>query len=74
MKEFLMINITIATFLNYTVDQTFENREDNMARLEGASNHKLGFINNIYIKFHEINPPNMRSYIQIPKNYLIKLQ
>ena len=26
-----------------------------MARLEGVSNHKLEFINNIYIKFREIN-------------------
>ena len=27
-----------------------QNREDNMARLEGASNHKLEFIDNIYVK------------------------
>ena len=43
-----------------------------MARLEGASNHKLEFINNIYIKFHEINPPNTRSYISTPKKLLNK--
>ena len=32
-----------------------------MARLDGASNHKTEFINNIYIKFHEINPASVRS-------------
>ena len=30
-----------------------------MPRLEGASNHKLELINNIYIKFHEINPKKL---------------
>ena len=43
-----------------------------MARLEGASNHKLEFINNIYIKFHEINPPNTRTYIPRPKKLFNK--
>ena len=31
-----------------------QNREDKMARLEGASNHRLEFIDNIYVKFHVI--------------------
>ena len=44
-----------------------QNREDNMARLEGASNHRLEFINNIYAKFHKISPPSARSYIPTPK-------
>ena len=43
-----------------------------MARLEGASNHKPEFINNIYIKFHQINPPNTRTYIATPKKLLNK--
>ena len=43
-----------------------------MARLEGASNHKPEFINNIYIKFHEINPPNTRTFIPTPKKLLNK--
>ena len=43
-----------------------------MARSEGASNHKLEFINNIYIKFHEINPPNTRTYIPRPKKLFNK--
>ena len=42
-----------------------------MARLEGASNHKPEFIN-IYIKVHEINPPNNRTYIPTPKKLLNK--
>ena len=41
-----------------------------MAKLEGATNHKLEFINDIYIKFHKINPPNTRSYIPTPKKLL----
>ena len=44
-----------------------QNREDNMARLEGASNHKLEFIENIYVKFHKINPPSARSFVLTPK-------
>ena len=43
-----------------------------MARLKSASNHRLEFINNIYIRFHEINPPNTRSYIPTPKKLLNK--
>ena len=38
-----------------------------MARLEGASNHKLEFIENIYVKFHVINPPSARSFEPTPK-------
>ena len=38
-----------------------------MARLDGAINHETEFINNIYVKFHEINPPSARSYIPTPK-------
>ena len=38
-----------------------------MTWLEGASNHRLEFINNIYVKFLEINPPSARSYIPTPK-------
>ena len=38
-----------------------------MARLEGASNHKLEFIENLYNKFHKINPPSSRSFVLTPK-------
>ena len=44
-----------------------QNREDNMARLEGASNHKLEFFENIYVKFHKINTPSARSFVLTPK-------
>ena len=38
-----------------------------MARLEGSINHKSEFINNIYGKFHEINPPSARSFLPSSK-------
>ena len=63
---------SIRKLLDKLIQSLNQNREDNMARLEGASNHKLEFINNIYIKFHEINPPKTRSYIPTPKKLLNK--
>ena len=65
---------SIRKLLDQLTESLIQNRENNMARLEGASNHKLEFINNIYIKFHEINPPNTRTYIKQQKNYLIKMR
>ena len=44
-----------------------QNREDNITRLEGASNHRLEVINNMYVKFLEINPPSASSFIPTPK-------
>ena len=41
-----------------------------MARLDGTSNHKSKFINEIFLRFHKINPPNTRSYIPPPKKLL----
>ena len=38
-----------------------------MARLEGANNHRLEFINEIFVHFHVINPPSERSFIPTPK-------
>ena len=63
---------SIRRLLDNLTQSLIQNRENNMARLEGASNHKLEFINNIYIKFHEINPPNTRTYIPTPKKLLNK--
>ena len=63
---------SIKKLLDKLTKSLIQNCADNVARLEGASNHKLEFINNIYIKFHEINPPNMRSYIPTPKKLLNK--
>ena len=42
-----------------------------MARLEGASNHRLEFINEIFY-FHVINSPSARSFIPTPKKLLNK--
>ena len=44
-----------------------QNREYNMASLEGASNHRLEFINKIHVKFLEINSLSARRYIPTPK-------
>ena len=63
---------SIRGLLDNLTKSLIQNREDNVARLEGASNHKLEFINNIYIKFHKINPPNTRNYIPTPKKSLNK--
>ena len=49
----------IRNLLDKLTKSSIQNREDNMARLEGVSNHKLEFINNIYIKFREINPKKL---------------
>ena len=56
-----------------------QNREDNITRLEGASNHKLEFIDNIFVNFHVINSPTVRSFIPttkkvINKNTIVNLQ
>ena len=63
---------SIRKLLDKLTQSLIQNCEDNMARLESASNHKLEFIINIYIKFHEINTPNTRSYIPTPKKLLNK--
>ena len=44
-----------------------QNREDIMARLEAASNHKLEIIENIHVKFHVITPPSARRFVPTPK-------
>ena len=59
---------SIRKLLDNLTASLIQNREDNMARLEGASNHRLEFIDNIYVKFHEINLPSARSCIPTPKN------
>lgn len=45
----------------------YQNRFENLACHEGSSNHTTLFIDNIYITFHEIDPPGVRSYIPTPK-------
>ena len=58
---------SIRTLLDDLIASLVQNGEDNVARLDGASNHKLEFIDNIYVKFHVINPPTARSFIPTPK-------
>ena len=64
----LYLRYSIRNLLDDLTPSLTQNWEDNMARLEGVSDHRLEFINNIYVKFHEINPPSTRSYILPPKN------
>ena len=63
----LYSRLSIRKLLDDLTTSLIQNREDNMARLEGASNHKLEFINNIYVKFHVINRPTARRFIPAPK-------
>ena len=58
---------SIRKLLDDLTTSLIQNREDNTAKLEGASNHKLEFIENIYVKFHKINPPSARSFVLTPK-------
>ena len=58
---------SIRKLLDDITTSLIQNREDNMAKLEGASNHKLEFSENIYVKFHKINPPSARSFVLTPK-------
>ena len=59
---------SIAKLLDDFTASLIQNLEDNTARLEGASNHKLEFIDNIYVKFHVINPPSARRFVATSKN------
>ena len=50
-----------------------QNCGDNFAKIEGDSSHKLKYIKQFIIKFHEITQPNARSYIPTqPKLYAKK--
>ena len=57
----------IIKLLDGLTTSLIQNREGNVARLEGASNHKLEFIENVYVKFHKIDPPSARSFVLTPK-------
>ena len=57
----------IIKLLDGLTTSLIQNREGNVARLEGASNHKLEFIENVYVKFHKINHPSARSFVLTPK-------
>ena len=59
---------SIKKLLDDLITSLIQNRQDNMARLEGASNHNLAFISNIYVKFHVIYPLSARRFVTTPKN------
>ena len=44
--------------------QLIQTRFDNMAANEGSSNHLSLHFDTTYLKFHEVNPPGIRSYIE----------
>ena len=54
---------SIRKLLDDLTTSLIQNWEDILARLEGASNHKFEFIDNIYVKFQAKNPPSARSFI-----------
>ena len=53
--------------LNDLNTSLIQKREDNMARLEGASNHKSKYVKEMFHRFHEINPPSARSFVLTQK-------
>ena len=52
---------SIRKLLDDLVQSLYQNRFENLAKEEGSSCHTTKFINNIYIKFHEIDPPGLKS-------------
>ena len=52
---------SIRKLLDDLVQSLYQNRFENLAKEEGSSCHTTEFINNIYIKFYEIDPPGVKS-------------
>ena len=46
--------------------QVIQKRFNNTAELEGSSNHRSLYFDTAYFKFHKINNPGVRSYIETP--------
>ena len=59
-------NSSIIRILDKLEERITQNRFNNMASNEGSSNQMSLYIDNIYIKFHEIDPPGVRSFIETP--------
>lgn len=59
-------NSSIRRILGELEERITQNRFDNMATNEGSSNQMSLYIDNLYIKFHEIDPPGVRSFIDTP--------
>ena len=53
----------IKLILDRLEQQLIQNRFDNMAANEGSSNHLSLYFDTAYLKFHEVNPPGIRTYI-----------
>ena len=58
---------SIRRLLNNLVESLYQTRMKNMSNLLGSSGMTAEFIDTIYIKFHEIDPPGVRSFIPTPK-------
>ena len=52
---------SIRKLLDDLTQSFYQNHFENLAKEEGSSCHTTEFINNIYIKFHEIDPPGVKS-------------
>ena len=52
---------SIRKLLDDLAQSLYQNRFENLAKEEGSSCHTTEFISNIYIKFHEIDPPGVKS-------------
>ena len=52
---------SIRKLLDDLVQSLYQNHFENLAKEEGSSCHTTEFINNIYIKFHKIDPPGVKS-------------
>ena len=59
-------NSSIRKLLDNLEKKIVYNRFSNMASNEGSRNQRSLHFDNIYIKFHEIDPPGVRSFIATP--------
>ena len=70
---------SIRKLLDDLTTSLIQNQQDNVARLEGANNHNVEFIDNIYVKFHVVSPPSARNFAitlkkLLNKNAIVNLQ
>ena len=52
---------SIRKLLDDLAQSLYQNRFENLTKEEGSSCHTTEFINDIYIKFNEIDPPGVKS-------------
>lgn len=58
---------SIRRLLDNLVESLYQTQMKNMSNLLGSIGMTTEFIDTIYIKFHEIDPPGVRSFIPTPK-------